>query len=131
MQEHGSFTIRIVGQLIRVQAFGAWNYETAKRFCIEYKAAAQSLIQEPWACLLDLSKWELATPDIRGLVEERNLWANRNNQKYEVVVCRSPLQRYLIEKMLLNLNNIELNFFKEQSEALDWLRSVNFDLQCA
>lgn len=87
MQEHGSFDMKIINQTLVVKAFRAWNYETVLRYGTEYKQLIEKLKNKPWACLVDLTEWELATPDIWEHIDELNEWGNINNQRYEVVIC--------------------------------------------
>tara|TARA_R110001606_G_scaffold132140_1_gene268113 strand:- start:615 stop:890 length:276 start_codon:yes stop_codon:yes gene_type:complete len=86
MREHGSFQMTIVDQTIVIQCFGTWNLETVLRLCEEYKELVEKINEKPWACLVDLSQWELATPAMWNEISELNEWSNNNNQKYEAVI---------------------------------------------
>ena len=81
-----------------VKAIGAWNYETALSYGKEYKQLISKLRDKPWACLVDLTEWELFTPEAGEHVDELNDWGNINNQKYEVVICSLYIQKALLEK---------------------------------
>ena len=124
MQEHGSFTIEVVDQTLIVKCFDAWNFETVIRLCREYKEYVEKINDKPWACLVDLSKWELSTPDMCDEISKLNQWGNINNQKYEVVICSMSLQQMLMEDSHTVFTNVETNFCDNIEQAYDWLKSV-------
>jgi len=122
MKEHGSFDMIQHGQIISLNVFGGWNFETTSRWCSEYKTHIDSIKGAPWARIMDLTFWELTTPDVWEIVDEVNIWANQNNQKYEVVICPLSLQRQLLERAHQVLPNVEIKFCEHISEAKEWLR---------
>ncbi|MEI6895948.1 MAG: STAS/SEC14 domain-containing protein [Psychromonas sp.] len=124
MQEHGFFKIEIIKQTLSVEYFDAWNIETALRYCAEFKYLAEKINNNPWACLLDLSQWELGILEMMDEVRKLNEWTNINNQKYEAVVCRLSLQKWLMASTHRALTNVEIRFFDNRKEAQDWLNSV-------
>ncbi len=124
MQSHGSFEVTIIDQTLTVKAFGAWNYETALSYGEEFKQLACKLRNKPWACLLDLTEWELFTSDSWDYLNELNEWCNINNQKYEVIICSSPTQKALLEKTHVLLPNVEARFFDDFENAYKWLKHV-------
>lgn len=121
MQEHGTFEMDLHGQVIRLKVFGCWNRETTSRWCSEYKARIDSIKTKPWARFIDLTFWELTTPDVWECVDEVNTWANLNNQKYEVVICPLPIQKYILQRAHQVLSNVEIIFCKNIQEAKKWL----------
>ena len=124
MKEHGSFQIKIVDQTLIVKCFGSWNHETVLRLCKEYKELVEKINDKPWACLVDLSQWELAAPDMWDEISELNQWGNSNNQKYEVVICSMSLQKILMEESHTVLTNVETNFCESIEQAYKWLNNV-------
>jgi len=124
MQEHGSFEMEIKNQTIVVRAFSAWNLETALRFAKEFKLLAQTLENKPWACLVDLIKFDSRIPAVWDEVDEINLWANSHNQKYEIVVCNSTLQEFLLKRPHVPLANAKTKFCENLDEANDWLGNL-------
>ncbi|AZQ84275.1 hypothetical protein EKO29_09725 [Colwellia sp. Arc7-635] len=119
--EHGSFEFEVVGQILIMRPKGAWNFETALRCCQEYKELAKTLLHSPWACLVDLSSWELGTPDIWNEIDKVNAWADQNNEKFEAVICSNSLQITLLEQTYNKYKNVQTAFFETESEALKWL----------
>ncbi len=126
MQEHGSFSIERAGKILILRAFGAWNYQTAKRFCDEFKSSADLIKDKPWACLVDLLQWELTTPDAKELFEQKNIWSCQNNQRHEAVVCQRSLQRQVVARSHASLTNVDINFFGATTEAYTWLKGSGF-----
>ena len=98
MLEHGSFNLSLIDQTIISEAFGSWNIETAIRWADEFKLLVGQISNAPWACIVDLSNFELAPLDVWAYIDEINLWCNVNNQKYEVLICSSSLQKAILEK---------------------------------
>ena len=124
MQEHGSFQMKIVEQTLIIKCFDAWNLETVLRLCKEYKGLVEQINDKPWACLVDLSQWELATPEMWDEISELNKWGNSNNQKYEAVICSTSLQKTLMEDSHKVLTNVETKFCENIEQAYEWLNSV-------
>ena len=123
LKEHGSFTFEKKGQLIISRAYDAWNKETAQSMCSECLKLAQSIKDKPWAILVDLTQWEFGTPDMWEPIEELNQWANKNNQKFEAVVCSLNIQQKLLEKSHEIFTEVNSQFFKTENDALQWLKS--------
>ncbi len=121
MQEHGTFEMELQGQVISLNVFGGWNFQTTSRWCSEYKTHIDSIKVKPWARIMDLTFWELTTPDVWEIVDEVNIWANSNNQKYEVVICPLSIQKQLLERAHQVLTNVEINFCENKKEAEEWL----------
>ncbi|MDA8622168.1 hypothetical protein N9L48_05925 [Psychrosphaera sp.] len=124
MQEHGSFEINIIDQTIVVNCYGSWNHETVKRMCNEYKEHALQINDKDWACLVDLSQWELATPEMWNEIQKLNEWSNNNNQKFEAVICSLYIQKTLMEQSHTVLTNVETKFCDNIEQAYAWLNSV-------
>ena len=121
MQEHGSYNMKIVDQTIIVEAVDAWNLETAERWGIEYKSLVGLIKNLPWACLVDLSNFELAIPDVLEHIDKINEWGNSHNQKFEVVVCSLSIQKDLLQNAHKILTNVETNFCENVVQAKSWL----------
>ncbi len=124
MLEHGSFEMKIIEQTLVIKCFDAWNIQTVKRMCKEYKEHINKISDKPWACIVDFTQWELSTPDMWGYIDELNEWGNNNNQKYEAVVCSLLIQKDLMESSHEVLTNVEAKFFDHLTQAYDWLESL-------
>ena len=124
MQEHGSFDMKIIDQTLIVKCFDAWNLETVLRMCEEYKILAKKIADKPWGCLVDLSQWELSTPDIWDEIAKLNTWGNKHNQKFEVVIYCMSLQKTLLADSHQVLTNVETHFCDNIEQAYTWLTQV-------
>ncbi|MGB1263277.1 MAG: hypothetical protein ACPG52_10230 [Cognaticolwellia sp.] len=125
MESHGSYELTHKDQTVIVKAIGAWNYETALIFVKEYKQLVRQLSDKPWACLVDLTQWELFAPDVARCINKVNIWANVNNQKYEVVVCGLSIQQPVLEKTHQVFTNVETMFCDNLAQAYHWLETLD------
>jgi hypothetical protein len=124
MNEHGSFSMKIVDRTLIVKAEGAWNLETAIRWGQEFKLLVNRIEEHQWACLVDLSNFELAIPEVWDHLNSVNEWSNLHNQKYEAVVCSLSIQKVLIKKSHAVLTNVETKFCEGLNEAYEWLEII-------
>ncbi|GLS91373.1 hypothetical protein GCM10007916_24420 [Psychromonas marina] len=122
MREHGRFDMQVEEQVIVLKVYGAWNFETTSRWCHEYKDHIDAIKDKPWARLMDLTLWELTTPDVWELVDQVNQWANANNQQYDVVICPLSIQKQLLARAHQVLTNVEIVFCDNLIEARNWLK---------
>jgi len=125
MKEHGYFEMKIVAQTLIVTCFDCWNIETAIRLCEEYKNLSKKIYNTPWACLVDLSHWELCTPEASDEIIKLNEWADKHNQKYEVIVCNTALQQALLKNIHQGFTNVETHFCENIDQAYQWLQTRN------
>jgi hypothetical protein len=127
MQEHGSFELQIKGKTLISKAYGAWNYETSVRYATECRQLIeQHLLSESWASIVDLSDWELATPDIWQVIDELNIWASENNLKHEVVIPSLTLQQTLLEQTQEGFTDVETKFVDNIAQAYQWLEQLGY-----
>lgn len=123
MKEHGAFKMQVVDQTLIVKCFDTWNHETVKRLCKEYKDHVWQINNKPWACLVDLSQWELSTPEMWDDIDELNIWGNANKQRYEAVVCSLSIQKELMIASHEVLTKVETSFCDNIEQAYQWLES--------
>lgn len=121
MQEHGTFKMSVANQVITLLVFGSWNIETTSRWCIEYKNHIDSIKAAPWARIMDLTHWELTTPDVWEAVDKVNSLANISNQQYDVVICSWSMQKQIVDRAHEMLTNVEIKFCNDLQEAQKWL----------
>lgn len=121
MQEHGAFDICIEGRTIVINATGAWNVETALSWGNEYQNLVRKLNRLPWACLVNLTEFELLVPEAWEHVKQISTWSNQNNQKYEAVVCSASYQEAMVEITQGLMTNVESKIFLNLQQARSWL----------
>jgi hypothetical protein len=78
------------------------------------------------ACRVDLTNWELITPDVTSYIAELYSWLNNQNLKYLAVVFGLSIQKSLLEKTYAILTNVEIKYCVDIEEANYWLKDVGF-----
>lgn len=121
MLEHGSFKMEVTGKTLMLKPIGAWNIQTAKRCCDEYRQLVLDFKGKEWAGIVDLRDWELGTPEIWAEIDAVNAWANQHNYKYEAVVSSSGVQKALLTRSHEVLTNVDTQFFENYQDAEKWL----------
>jgi hypothetical protein len=129
LKEHGSFEIQVKGRVIEVKVSGSWNADTAQRYCSEYSNLAAPLVNEPWAELVNLTEWELDTPEAEKILHDLSQWADKNNLKYEAMITgKSSIREFQLDRIKNHPRKIIVKYFKTTDEAVNWLRSHGFEL---
>jgi hypothetical protein len=126
MNAHGSFTLKQSGQILWSSCKGAWNEEQAKLFLQAYESAAIAL-NPGWASIMDLSEWQLGTPDIWPVIDELNRWLNKTGFAYDAIIVNSKIKAKLFERSTNSMTTAETRFFATVDEAMEWLRSEEID----
>lgn len=128
MLEHGSYKIELCKQVITVRFVGAWNKETSLKMCDEFQQEAKKIAGNPWACLIDLTKWELGGPEVWEPILQINHWCTENNQQLEAVVCSNLIQKYIVKELEKALPETESAFFSTEIEAKKWLNQYRYEI---
>lgn len=126
MKVHGSYTLAVNKNTVTFKAYDAWNYEATIKWGKELSKMVTSMNNEPWACLVDLTEWELATPDSRSYISEFYAWLNEQNLTYLVVVFAHSFQKEILEKTYVILTKVERKYCIDIDEGREWLKSVGF-----
>lgn len=126
MVDHGRYKIELTQQVITVHFYGTWNVETSRNMCRDFFKSAYKICAEPWACLVNLSQWELGGPDVWEPIIEVNHWCAKNNQMHEAVVCNYSIQKYILQELQTYLPNTESNFFNNVEAAVNWLQNNGY-----
>lgn len=126
MKTHGSYTLDVNNNIIVFTAYDSWNYEAAIEWGDELKSIVTNMNGEPWACLVDLTKWELITPGARDYISDLYSWLNDQNLKYLGVVFGFSIQKSVLEKTYEIFTSVDIKYCVDLDEANDWLNSVGF-----
>ena len=126
MNTHGSYKLEINKNTVTFKAYDSWNYEEAIEWGNEFKNIVIQMRNEPWACLVDLTEWELATPDTRSYLSELYLWLNDQNLKHLAVTFGLSIQKDVLEITYRLLTNVDKKYCVDLDEANKWLNSVGF-----
>lgn len=128
MQTHGSYTISSDNQILTMKAYDEWNIETVISCCNIFKEEAKKLMHSSWSCIVDLSEWELGPPEMLDEIKNLNIWSEKNNQRFEAVIIKNPLQQQLLENTHTVFENIQSQFFDNHDDAIGWLSSSHRQL---
>ncbi len=125
---HGSYRVSIVERVLCLSVVGASNREGMLAYLEEFKKLSALLAKDgrPWASFVDLSKWELLTPDSLRPFNESAKWASVNNRTHMAIVSdESSLMDWLMDKLLED-TLIESRFFQTRLDAWTWLQALGF-----
>ena len=125
---HGSYRVSIVDRVLCLSVIGAWNREGMLAYLEEFRKLAAPLAKDgrPWASFVDLSKWDLLTPDSLGPFNESAKWASVNNRTHLAIVSEeSSLMQWLGDKLLED-TGVEPRFFQSRLDAWEWLQALGF-----
>ena len=127
LHAHGEYHIEIHGHVAEVTALGSWNAEGMDAFIQNFKDECAGFAGEPWAALIDLTQWGLATPETAIQMDRLQEWCLENNQTYEaLVMSESALVEAQIERYSqLIQGKLEQRHFNDRQEARDWLKSLD------
>ena len=126
MQTHGSYKLQVHKHTVTFIAYDSWNYEAVVEWGNEFKGIVMQMNNEPWVCIVDLTEWELGTPEARGYLSELYIWLNNQNLKYLAVICGLSIQRDILEQTYKILTKVERKYCIDLDEANDWLKNVGF-----
>lgn len=120
-KEHGLFNIEIEDNLLLVQFFDAWNYDQANCYNQEVKRAAASLVNKPWARIIDLTHWEGGGEETIAPIGDLHRWSLQNNCQLVVFINPPLVPKYMLEKYGDPYGNYEI--FQSLNEAKSWVMS--------
>lgn len=125
---HGEYIIEIHDRVIISQSFGSWNDVTIRRFIKEYQNHAQRLVDQPWAGIVDVTQWQLATQEAELIATEFEQWCKNNNRQYVAIVGTSSIVNFQLSRAGLTQNNqqTQIQYFDKLSNAIDWLTLLKF-----
>ncbi|WP_108649222.1 hypothetical protein [Dongshaea marina] len=122
-KEHGSFEMKLQGNIMLLHVLGRWNVETTQHFVNAYQQQMVAMIKQPWGQVTDLSQWELSPPDIWEHIYGLARWMEEHNQVCEAFVCSLSIQKMLMKKRLETTPKVRKKFFTDTEPALDWCRN--------
>ncbi|WP_214001047.1 hypothetical protein [Arsukibacterium sp.] len=132
MSYRGHFTVSQDSQVIFTYAAGGWDVMTARDYCASFKKAAANVYHKPWAHILLLDDWILATPEVEPVILDLAHWSVANKLLCTAKVYReNMLKQYQLAKMNpVSSATYCQQEFTEQQAALDWLAGEGFKVDC-
>jgi len=132
MSYRGHFTVSQDNQVIFTYAAGGWDLITAHDYCASFKQVAAKVFHQPWAHILLLDDWILATPEVEPVILDLAHWAVSHKLVCTAKVYReNMLKFYQLAKMNpVSSATYRQQEFTEQQIALNWLASEGFRVYC-
>ncbi|NRA61317.1 MAG: hypothetical protein HRU25_10500 [Psychrobium sp.] len=119
---HGNYEMYVVGKVLVSKSFGSWNEFTVKEFFEQYIEMSAPLINAPWGGLVDVSQWQLATPDAEKLAVIFEQWCIENNRHFVAIVGSSAITDFQLKRSGIKdkTDIVDVRHFESFDEAIDW-----------
>lgn len=118
---HGSYTIKVCGEIVCLRFEGSWNLEKAKAFFKEYKVEILNQGFGQFGVMTDFRDLEGATPDCIAFFENIAAWAAQQGQVARAQILDSDLTAYIADSGTMDRDLFLIRSFETEAEALDWL----------
>lgn len=99
---HGEYEIVSIGRVLGVKVSGSWNEEGAQKYRRELEHRLISMADEPFAHILDVRRWELATPEAMSILKRPQPEIAMRNK-----VFRAQIIRKASLLSIISLNDID------------------------
>jgi len=120
-KEHGAFNIEIEDNLFLVQFFDAWNLEQANCYNQEAKLAAASLVNKPWARIIDLTHWEGGGEETIAPIADLHQWSLQRSCLLVVFINPPLVPQFMLDKYGDPYGDYKV--FQSINEAKPWVRA--------
>lgn len=130
MKRHGSFQVERFGRILVLRAYDSWNLETGQACVAELCRRGAELQEAPWALVTDLRDWGMSGLELREPITQLASRLDDLGRTHSAFLSdqQSELIEYLINTSVrVGTNQARLEFFTDESEAVDWLRREGFD----
>lgn len=120
MRKHGHFIIKQESNLLFSYFFGAWNIEQTLTYAEQVKCSVQTLQNQPWARIVDLSQWEGGGEEVTKPLIDLQLWSEYNNCVQTLFINPPLIPKYLLEKYGDPFSSYQI--VQSEDEAKEWLK---------
>ena len=121
---HGSYDIKIRGEIFFVRFFQTWNQEGAKAFFESYKKVILEQNLERFGVLGDLRRFEGGHPDSMPVCTDIAQWCFDHGQVARAQLVDTSLIDYMMQQPTLGKELFPIRTFDKKDQALDWLTSL-------
>ncbi len=121
MRKHGHFIIKQENNLLFSYFFGAWNIEQSLTYVEQVKCSVQTLKEQPWARIVDLSQWEGAGKEATEPLKELQLWSEHSNCIQTLFINPPLIPKFMIEKYGDPYASYQV--LQSVEEAKEWLKA--------
>lgn len=130
MYAHGQFDIWLDNRVVLARVKGQCNEDLAQQYACAFREAIKPLAGQPWAHILYLDDWELATPEVEIIMTELIRFLVQNGLTCSAQVYASnPLKQFQLDRIVKEKKEVfKRRTFNEQSSAFKWLESEGFPI---
>ncbi|NMP30233.1 hypothetical protein HII17_01555 [Thalassotalea sp. M1531] len=121
MEAHGEFNVVLNGNAIESKLKGSFNDVGFSDYVETVKRNVAKLADLPFVMMIDNSEFEGGTPEAYVVFEEYSKWISTQHVIAKVYLVSSFVQKEIMLQQTPELQNQNIEFFKEKSEARDWL----------
>ena len=118
---HGTYDLKLQGEIIIIRFFGAWNTEGVKAFFETLKSFVLEKQFKQFGTLSDFRKFEGATPHAMKYVEKIPQWNAKHGQIARAQILSHALTDYIVNKPAYGSEFFSINNFEDEEIALAWL----------
>lgn len=128
-EQHGSFKIWTVNNVVISKVYGIWNQIAAENYADEFQRHANKLTP-PWAHLVYLNDWELCSPDVFPVVNDLVEWCIKKQLiRAANVFSPSYIKEGFVNKVVLQQQGeFQRVVFDNENEAIQWLADEGFNI---
>ena len=76
--------------VLYAKIFGRWRAETAERYSKDFREEIQPLLGQPWARLIDLTKWKTSRDEVTEVLGRHMAWSRENDASLSLYVINNP-----------------------------------------
>jgi hypothetical protein len=127
---HGSWKIKLVGNVI-IQCFSdSWNEEAVLAYIKEFKTKVLPLIGHDWAMVSIFEHWQLGIPEIEQHVIEHCDWFKENGCVKDCHVYSPNFFKKLQLEKIIPTSEVgyERCVFEHLTDAIAWMNTQGFIL---
>ena len=87
--------------IIVAQPIGSWNIEAAQRYYADIRRCISQSPSAPmhWCRIVDLSQYQLHTPDVPKLLRRLAFWTARHGCVFHSYIFSNNLQKHTVKRM--------------------------------
>ncbi len=121
MRKHGHFIIKQEGNLLFSYFFGAWNIEQTLTYAEQVKCSVQTLQDQTWARIVDLSQWEGGGEEVTKPLTELQLWSEHSNCIQTLFINPPLIPKFMLKKYGDPYGSYQV--VQSEEEAKGWLKA--------
>lgn len=128
---HFQFSIDVdkENRIVYGKIFGVWRKETAKDYHEAFKVEVGDIITKPWAKLIDLKNWRMATAEVDEEIGKHMKWCCEHNMEIQIYVISDTVRYTQLKKMMKQSRTKGVtSTFRTLSEAKTFLKEKGYNV---